>query len=320
MRVVFLGTPDWAVPSLRALVEDGQHVAGVVTAPDKPAGRSSRPRPSPVKQVAQELGLDPILQPRTLKSKEVRASILELEPEVLAVVAYGKILPGRLLDAPRFGAVNLHFSLLPRHRGASPVQHTLLAGDERAGVSTMVMDRGLDTGPVLLQESTAVEPGEKSRQLGERLAQLGAPLLARTLRGLGDGSVTPQPQDDRRATEAPLLTREMGHVHWEEPAAAIAGRIRAFDPWPPVVARCAKGTLRLLDASCANPGPEDPADAAPGTVLGRRGEALVVACGDGRRLVVERVQPEGRRPMPGAACLAGRYAAVGERLGDGKSP
>jgi methionyl-tRNA formyltransferase len=320
MRVVFLGTPEWAVPSLRALVDDGQQVAGVVTAPDKPAGRSSRPRPSPVKQAAQELGLDPILQPRTLKSKEVRTSILSLEPDVLAVVAYGKILPGRVLDAPRFGAVNLHFSLLPRHRGASPVQHTLLMGDEQAGVSTMVMDRGLDTGPVLQQRSTPIEPGEKARQLGARLAQLGAPLLVASLRGLEDGSVTPRPQDDRGATEAPLLTREMGYVRWEEPAAALARRIRAFDPWPPVIARCAKGTLRLLDASAADPGAEDPAGAPAGTVLGRQGEALVVACGDGGRLVLDRVQPEGRRPMPGAACLAGRYAAVGERLGDGSGP
>jgi methionyl-tRNA formyltransferase len=236
------------------------------------------------------------------------------------VVAYGKILPGRLLDAPRFGAVNLHFSLLPRHRGASPVQHTLLAGDEQAGVSTMLMDRGLDTGPILLQQTTPVSRGEKSRQLGARLAQLGAPLLARTLRGLEDGSVIPRPQDERGASEAPLLTREMGHVRWDEPAPVIARRVCAFDPWPPVVARCAKGTLRLLDAAPADPADGAPADAPPGTVLGRAGEALLVACGGGTRLVLDRVQPEGRRPMPGAACLAGRYVAVGERLGDGAGP
>lgn len=316
MRVVFLGTPEWAVPSLRGLVDAGLQVAGVVTAPDKPVGRSRTPRPSPVKQAAGELGIEPLLQPKTLKSRSVRESILALEPDVLAVVAYGKILPGRLLDAPRLGAVNLHFSLLPRHRGASPVQHTLLAGDDQAGVTTMVMDRGLDTGPLLLQQATEIEPGETAAALGRRLAQIGAPLLARSLRGLDEGSIRPAPQDHAQATEAPLLTREMGHVRWSETADALSRRVRAFDPWPPVVAACGKGSLRLLEAAPERGGTDQP----PGTVLERRGEALVVACGEGTRLRVERVQPEGRRPMTGAACLAGRYATVGERLGDGPAP
>jgi methionyl-tRNA formyltransferase len=317
MRLVFLGTPQWAVPSLERLVRDGHRIAGVVTAPDKPAGRGRHARATPVKHAAVRLGLEPVLQPATLRPREVRAAILDLEPEALVVVAYGRILPGRLLDAPPQGAINVHFSLLPRHRGASPVQHTLLAGDALAGVTTMVMERGLDTGPILLQRETAVRPGEKASSLGERLAGMGAPLLAETLEGLEQGAVTPTPQDDSRATEAPPLRREMGLVRWAEPAEGLSRRVRAFDPWPPVVATCAKGTLRLLEAA---PMEGERTDAPPGTVLGRSGEAMRVACGAETVLRVDRVQPEGRRPMTGAACLSGRYASAGERLGDGPAP
>lgn len=319
MRIVFFGTPDWAVPSLERLVStEGLFVAGVVTAPDRPVGRSKTPRPTPLKLAARDLGIAPVLQPETLRPASARAEILDLEPDVLAVVAYGKILPGRMLDAPPFGAVNVHFSLLPRHRGASPVQHTILHGEAEAGVTTMRMERGLDTGPILLQESTPVGPGETASQLGARLARIGAPLLARTLVELWAGTLESRPQDHERATEAPLLQREMGWVRWRERAEQTWRKVRAFDPWPPVVARSSRGVLRLLAVEpVAAPVSGTPA---PGTVLGRDGDALVVACGEATALRLQQVQPAGRKPMPGAALLAGRWVEEGETLGDGRAP
>jgi len=312
VKLLFFGTPEWAIPALVALSASRHRVLAVVTAPDAPRGRSRTPRPPPVKTSAVALGLGPVLQPPTLKGEAVRQELLAFEPEALVVVAYGRILPGRLLDAPRYGGINLHFSLLPRHRGASPVQHTLWAGDAVAGVSTMRMERGLDTGPVYLAASTPLGPEEDAASLGARLAAIGAPLLMQTLDRIESGGIVPEPQDERRATLAPPLTREMGRIDWNGSAQEIARRVRAFVPWPPVVTAGPRGTLRLLRAEplaqTAPPG------TAVGTVLRRSGESVEIACGDGVLSVAE-LQPEGARPMRGASALAGRYLQVGGRLG-----
>ena len=314
LRVVFFGTPEWAVPTLAALAGSRHRVAGVVTAPDRPRGRSRRPQPPPVKAYAVEHGIGPVLQPETLRGRANREPILALAPDALVVVAYGKILPGRLLDAPRLGAVNVHFSLLPRHRGASPVQHAILAGDRETGVTTMRMDRGLDTGPVLLAERVSIGPREDAARLGARLAELGADLLLRTLDGLAAGTIVPRPQPEEGVTWAPPITKEMGIVHWDEPAENIDRKVRAFVPWPPVTVRGPRGVIRLVEVE---PLAGERTDAPPGTVLRKAGEAVDVAAGEGTILRVHRLQPAGSRAMPAAAAVAGRHLEIGGRLEDG---
>jgi methionyl-tRNA formyltransferase len=311
VNVLFFGTPDWAVPSLEALARSSHRVVAIVTAPDAPAHRSRTPRPPPVKATAQRLGLGPVLQPETLRGDAARGQLLAFGPDALAVVAYGRILPGRLLDAPPFGGVNLHFSLLPRHRGASPVQHTLWAGDAVAGVTTMRMERGLDTGPVYRREAVLIEPEDDAGTLGARLARIGAPLLVETLDRLAAGALAPEPQDSSDASWAPPLTRAMGVVDWNGDAAEIARRVRAFVPWPPVVTRGAKGVLRLLRAAALEE--TAPPGAKPGTVVRRAGDAIDVACGAGVLRVTD-LLPEGGRPMTAAAALAGRHVVLGGRL------
>ncbi len=325
MKVVFFGTPAWSAVSLRALAASRHEVVGVVTAPDRARGRSGTPRPCEVALAARELGLAPILQPDTLRGRAVREPILALRPDVLAVVAFGRILPGRLLDAPPHGAVNVHFSLLPRHRGASPVQHAILVGDAVTGVTTMRMDRGLDTGPVLLSETAPIGPRETACELGARLAVRGAALLVDTLDGLDRGELEAHAQDEERATLAPLLRKEDGYLDWEHDASAIDARIRAFSRWPPVVCHGPRGTLRLLEADPVDRAPGDgrgdtSRPAKPGAVLGAHGVAFDVACGNGTVLRVGSVQPAGRRAMPGAGALSGGYVVTGTRLGDGPAP
>ncbi|RMG42577.1 MAG: methionyl-tRNA formyltransferase [Acidobacteria bacterium] len=315
MRVVFFGTPEWAVPFLEALAASRHEVDAVVTAPDAPVGRSRRPQPPPVKRAAAELGIAPVLQPATLKDRGAREEILRFGSDALVVVAYGRILPGRLLDAPRHGAVNVHFSLLPRHRGASPVQHAILHGDKRTGVTTMLMTRGLDEGPILLQQATTIGERETAGELGARLAVMGAPLLVETLDRLEEGTLLPTPQPPDGVSLAPRLTPDMGRVAWDRPAAEIDRMVRAFDPWPPVVTWGPRGRLRLLEVRPADePAPEG---ARPGEVLGRRGDSALVACGGGTVLELARLQPDGGRPMTGAAALAGRHLREGGRLGSG---
>lgn len=311
MNVLFFGTPDWAVPSLEALAGSSHRVVAIATAPDAPTRRSRTPQPPPVKRAAERLQLGPVLQPPTLRGDAVREQLLAFAPDALAVVAYGRILPGRLLDAPPFGGVNLHFSLLPRHRGASPVQHTLWAGDAVAGVTTMRVERGLDTGPTYLRMAVPVEPDDDAGSLGARLAWIGAPLLVETLDRLAAGALSPEPQDPAAASWAPPLTRAMGAVDWSGDAAEIARRVRAFVPWPPVMARGAKGALRLLRAAALEE--TAPPGATPGTVLRRADEAIDVVCGNGLLRVVE-LLPEGGRPMSAAAALAGRHVELGGRL------
>ncbi len=315
MDVVFFGTPAWAIPILEALAASRHRVLGVVTAPDAVAGRALRLRPPPVKIAAERLGLAPVLQPATLKDSAARDGILDLAPAVLVVTAYGRMLPGRLLDGARRGAVNVHFSLLPRHRGASPVQYTVLAGDAVAGVTTMQMVRELDAGPILMQRAVDAAPRATASSLGEQLAREGAGLLVETLDLLESGRLSPRPQDDSLVTWAPPLNRDDGLVRWVRPALDLDRRVRAFDPWPPVVCRGPKGNLRLLQVEAQTA--LAPAASPPGFVLARRGNAVDVVAGQGTVARVSMVQPENGRPMSAAAALAGRRLALGAVLLDG---
>lgn len=307
MRIVFFGTPAFAVPSLRALAAEGAEIVAVITRPDRPQGRSrSVLVPPPVKDVALELGL-PVQQPERPRGDVFLASLRRLAPDLGVVVAYGHILRPEVLAVPRLGMINVHASLLPRYRGAAPIQAAILAGDETTGVSIMQMDAGMDTGPVLHQRTATIGPEDTAGTLAERLAVLGAEALVETLVRLQRGEVTAVAQDEGRATLAHKIDRDSARIHWEDGAAAAARRIRAFDPVP--------GAWTVLDGvevKCFQPRVmREPAP--PGLVLGTE-PMLIVGAGDASVAIAE-VQPAGKRRMPAAEWSRGRGARAGQRFG-----
>jgi methionyl-tRNA formyltransferase len=299
LRVVFLGSGDFARPSFEALVEAGHEVVALVTQPDKPKGRGRRRAPPPLKPTATARGV-PVLQPPRINDPAALSALGALRPDVLVVVAYGQILPRAILDLARFGAVNVHASLLPRYRGAAPIQWAIARGETETGVTTMQLDEGLDTGPVLLQSRLTIGPDETAGELLPRLAALGATLLLETLDGLHGGRLVPMLQDPAFASHAPLLRKEDGRLDWSRSALELACRVRAFNPWPGAFTSWRNGRLSVWRARAStSAGPP-----APGRLLGREGEGLLVSCGDGVLALLE-VQPEGRRQMSGAAFAAG---------------
>jgi methionyl-tRNA formyltransferase len=307
LRIAFLGTAEFSVPSLRACLDAQCDVAAVVTQPDRPGDRG-RPAPRPVADLARERGL-PILQPPRIRDPEATAAVLALGVDALVVAAYGQILPVALLEGPRLGGVNVHASLLPRWRGASPVAAAILAGDAQTGVSIMRMEAGLDTGPVYAQRATAIGPAETAPQLGRRLAEMGAGLLVEVLAALERGGVAAWPQDDAAASLAPRLRREDGQLDWAAATAVeVDRRVRALDPWPGVTVPLGGAEVRLL---AGEPLEREPG-AAPGTVLRTAGEVAEVAAREGV-YGVRRVQPPGRRPMDAAAYLRGRRSPARAR-------
>lgn len=309
MNVVFLGTPEVAVPTLALLLDRGHEVPLVVTQPDRPVGRSRSPQPPPVKRFALEKGLA-VAQPRRVRDAAFLEAIAARRPDVLVVVAYGRILPDPVLHVAPLGAVNVHFSMLPAYRGAAPVQWAIARGDSTTGVTTMRIATELDAGDVYLQTPVEIGRRERAPELFARLATAGADLLATTLTGLAAGTLPPVPQDASRATFAPILTREDGAFDPAWTASTLDARIRAFDPWPGVWAEVSGRRIRLVDAEpVAGKG-----DEAPGTLIEVRGEAMLVACADGTRVELREVQPDGSRPMSAAAALRGRRLALGARL------
>ncbi len=327
MRVLFYGTPDFAVPSLQALVGEGFDVVAAVTRPDKPTGRHrSTADPSPVKLAALEEDI-PVLQPERPSVPAFVAEIRKLEPDVAVVVAYGHLLKADVLAVPRYGSLNVHASLLPRLRGAAPIERAILEGLGETGVSIMQMDAGLDTGPVLHTATTPIAPDETGGELRARLAEIGALALIEALTLLGESRVDGKPQDHAAATLAPKLTREEERLDWTQSAAAVSRKIRAFDPKPgawteirgkPVKLFGARSTdLRRQDGARADtPGRrmEDAVTtlAAPGTVMAV-GEKLIIACGDGI-LGITDVQPAGKGRMTARAFVNGRGVAEGDVL------
>jgi len=310
VRLVFFGTPPVAVPTLDALIAGGHEVTLVVTRPDRAIGRSGRLQPPPVKQAASRLGL-PVFQPTRVRNAAFLERIRLSRPEILVVVAYGRILPLSVLDLPHRGAVNIHFSLLPAYRGAAPVQWALAHGDRVTGVTTMQLSEGMDEGGLLLQDRVEIEPTEHTPQLQSRLAELGAALLLRTLDELSAGRLVATPQEHALATHAPPLRREDGFYDPAHTAGECAGRIRGFDPWPGLWFRVGGKRMRMLQASAE----EGEALAEPsGSVVECTAQGLLISCAGGSRLRLSRLQPEGRKAVSARDAVNGRQLRVGDRI------
>ena len=307
MRIVFMGTPDFAVPSLQALLDAGHEVCAVYTQPDKPQGRKQILTAPPVKILAQQQGI-PVYQPQTLKDETEQARLRALAPEAIIVVAYGKLLPKAVLDIPPRGCINVHGSLLPRWRGAAPIQWAVIAGDEKAGVTTMQMAEGLDTGDMLLTYETAVGARETAGELFDRLAQAGAKLLAETLEKLD--RITPRPQDDSQSCYAHMLDKAMAVIDWTKSAREIDCLVRGLNPWPVALTTLAGARLKIYAA--------EPAEGSgkPGEVLeSEPKKGLVVACGSGA-LALHEVQLVGGKRMQSADFLRGHAVSKGSILGE----
>ena len=307
MRIVFMGTPDFAVPSLQALLDAGHEVCAVYTQPDKPQGRKQILTAPPVKSLAQQRGI-PVYQPQTLKDEAEQERLRALAPEVIIVVAYGKLLPKAVLDIPPRGCINVHGSLLPRWRGAAPIQWAVIAGDEKAGVTTMQMAEGLDTGDMLLTYETAVGARETAGELFDRLAQAGAKLLVETLEKLD--RITPRPQDDSQSCYAHMLDKAMAVIDWTKSAREIDCLVRGLNPWPVALTTLAGARLKIYAA--------EPAEGSgkPGEVLeSEPKKGLVVACGSGA-LALHEVQLVGGKRMQSADFLRGHAVPKGSILGE----
>ena len=309
LRVAFAGTPQFAVPTLQALAASPHQLVGVLTQPDRPAGRGRELTASPVKALTTQLGLA-LSQPASLRSEAERADLARWQPDVLVVAAYGLILPVAALVLPRLGCINVHASLLPRWRGAAPVQRALLAGDRVSGVTIMQMAAGLDTGPILAQQSLELSARENSQTLLRRLAQTGAALLVETLSALETGNIAPAEQSPDGVTYAAKLDKREAVVEWSRSAAQIDRQIRAFNPWPMAQTLFKGQVLRLWEAvpleAATSVGP-------PGQILGWGPDGIVVGCGQGR-LALTRLQPAGKRAMTAGEFAAGR-ALDGMRFG-----
>jgi methionyl-tRNA formyltransferase len=305
MRVVFMGSPAFAVPSLQALAEAHQ-VVGVVTQPDRPAGRGRALTSPAVKEAARSLGI-PAIQPERLRTPDATRSVSEWAPDVIIVAAYGQILRNEILSLPRHGCLNVHASLLPRWRGAAPIQAALRAGDPVTGITIMKMDAGMDTGGILAQAPLPVEAADTGASLTARLAPLGASLLLDTLAGYLRGDLIPAPQDESRATPAPLLKKEDGRLDFSMTAAELERQVRAYDPWPGTFLEWDGRRLAVLRA-----GVSDASEAAIGAVT-QRGAYPAIGTAHGL-LVLERVRPAGRQPVSGDAFLRGTPAFANARV------
>ncbi|HEX2259384.1 MAG TPA: methionyl-tRNA formyltransferase [Actinomycetota bacterium] len=308
MRAVFFGTPEIALPALYELNASSHALVAVVTAPDRPRGRGMKLRPSPVGEAAEKAGI-PVLKPSSLRPAEVQASLAELGAEVFVVVAYGLILPKAVLEIPRYGCLNVHFSLLPLLRGAAPVQWALIEGHEKTGVTIMQMDPGLDTGPILAVREEPIMNEDTAGILGERLALVGAKLLIEVLDALERSEISPQPQDDERATYAAKLSSEDAHIDWSASAERIVNRIRAFNPRPGAWGILNGRRLKVLKAAAS----EEPSGAAPGVIDTSQPGLLAVNTGSNRVLLTE-VQPEGGSHMSAAEFLRGYRPASGDLI------
>ncbi len=313
MKIVFLGTGEFAAPTLEAIHRAGHQVSLVVSQPDRPQGRGLTLRPTPIKAAAMALGL-PVFQPEKLRLEP--DPVIAERADVLVVVAYGQILRENILECARWGAINVHASLLPKYRGAAPIQWAIANGETRTGVTTMQLDRGMDTGPILLQKECAIAIDDTTASLEPRLAAMGATLLIETLEGLGEGVIAPRAQDESLATKAPLIRKGDGAVDFHRSAAEIANRMRGFHPWPGVQFLYHGRAIKILEATVA---PGNGTAAAPaGAILGISREGLDVACGAGSTLRLRRVQPESRGPVSAFDFANGAKLKPGTVLGAAK--
>ncbi len=310
MNLVFAGTPEFAVPALRALLDAGHTLLAVYTQPDRPAGRGRKLGMSAVKEFALERGLR-VHQPATLKSDDAAAALRALQPDALIVIAYGLMLPKSILNIPRYGCINVHASLLPRWRGAAPIQRAIEAGDAKTGVTIMQMDEGLDTGAMLATAETPIGADDTAATLHDRLAAVGGRLLVETLARLARGDLTPQAQDNAHASYAAKLKKEEARLDWNADAGLLARRVRAFNPWPVAHTTLDGQTLRLWHAQAEN---GTAAGVPPGTVLAADADGVRVQCASGT-LRITRLQLEGGKVLDAQAFLNGRPLPAGTRLG-----
>jgi methionyl-tRNA formyltransferase len=305
MRLIFMGTPDFAVPSLKALVAAGHEIVGVFTQPDKPKNRGMKLQPTPVKEYALTVGL-PIYQPTSLKGGEALAVLRELAPELIVVAAYGKILPEEILTLPPLGCVNVHSSLLPKYRGAAPINWAILDGEEETGVTIMYMAKGLDTGDIISQEKTPIDINEDAQSLHDRLADIGAKLLVRTLPELAAGTAGRTVQDDSLSCYASMLSREQSPLDWNRTARQLHDQVRGLAPWPSATAEIDGVRCKIWKTTLTGESTEK----APGFVVQADKKALKIACGDGQVLRIDELQPDGKKRMAATAFLLGHPIKV----------
>ena len=308
MKIVFMGTPDYAVKTLEALINAGHTVAAVFAQPDKPVGRKQILTPPPVKVCAKTHGI-PVFQPRNLRDGEAERIIRDIAPDAIAVVAYGKILPTEILTLPRYGCINGHASLLPKYRGAAPIQWCIVNGEKEPGVTAMQMDEGMDTGDILETAVTEIGAEETAGELFERLSVIGAKLLVKTLADLEDGGITPVKQDESKATSAPIIKKEMAKVSFHDMTAdEVHNAVRGFYPWPVAFFISGGKRIKIIKSRVVN------MHGAAGTVLKSDNE-LIVACKK-EAVALETIQPEGSKPMSAKQYLCGRPIALGAEIED----
>ena len=308
--VIFLGTPQFAVPTLEALVAEGHKVLAVYTQPDRPKGRGGSVTASPVKQSAERFGL-PIHQPERIRRPDSVELLRSLKPDAMVIVGYGQIIPPAILDIPPRGIINVHASLLPKYRGAAPIQWAIASGEGSTGVTTMRIDAGLDTGDILLKWETDIGPDETALELSPRLARAGAGLLIQTLAGLGEGTIQPVPQDNSQATLAPILKKEDGLIDWSWPARKIFNRARGFLPWPGAYTYFRGQMFHIWKSRPV----DEPAQGRPGQLFPEK-KRLLIACGSATALEALEVQAEGRKRMPVESFLNGQRLNENEILGE----
>lgn len=308
MKILFMGTPEFAVPTLKALYDAGHEIVGVYTQTDKAVGRKQIMTPPPVKVCALELGI-PVFQPNTLKDGEAESNIRALAPDVIVTVAYGKILPESILNIPKYGCVNGHASLLPRHRGASPIQWSIVSGDTKTGITTMYMAKGIDTGDMLLRCETNIGENETAGELHDRLSEMGAALMVETLEKLSKGELVPEKQDDSLSTYAPIINKEMGFLTFEKTAKEINDLIRGFNPWPAAYFMLEGKRIKVFASKVGGK-----TDKPCATVISSDGE-LIIACAEGTSLILTEIQPEGSKRMSAKDYLTGHPIKVGTVVG-----
>lgn len=305
LRIIFMGTPDFACPTLQKLIERGERVITVVTQPDRPKGRGQKLLPPPVKVLAEQHGI-PVLQPVKVRNPDVIEQIRELDPDLIVVVAFGQILPQTLLDIPRLGCINIHASLLPRYRGAAPINWCLINGETETGITTMLMDAGLDTGDMLVKRQLVITPDEDAQALHDRLSQLGAETIDETLNQLQTGTLQRQKQDDTQSCYAPLLKKDNGLIDWAKPALQIKNLVRGLTPWPGAFTYLHGQLVKIFQADVAAE------SGSAGTILKVGPAGIVVGCGANESVLVRELQLEGRKRLKVADFLAGYKVSVGD--------
>ena len=308
LRTVFMGTPDFAVGTLQGLIDAGVDLIGVYTQPDRPKGRGKKLAPPPVKELAQKYNI-PVFQPQKLRAPEAVAELQELAPDLIVVVAYGQILPQSVLDIPRFSCINVHASLLPKYRGAAPINKAIIDGETATGITTMLMDAGLDTGDMLVKKSLEIGPDESAGELHDRLAVLGRQTMEETLQQVLSGSLDPQKQNDDESTYAPMMKKEDGLIDWTLPAQEIHDRVRGLAPWPGAFSALAGETLKIARTEVVEGAGQ------AGTVVAANENGIDVACGDGV-LRIGALQLPGKKLLPAADFLRGHQLVQGAQLGD----